>query len=84
MKLLILAQIRRYEMLRKFRLRLWPHLWLSKSGIIQTLSFGVNSSPNEKALVSNIRMTRVKQETQKIFKSKGFVLLPKGMDTTLI
>lgn len=33
----------------------------SKSGIVQALGFSVNSSPDEKALVSNLRITRVKK-----------------------
>lgn len=42
------------------------------------------ASPDEKAFIGALRMTRVKQETRKRFKSKCFVLLPKGMDTVLI
>lgn len=53
-------------------------------GLFKVLGFGVNSSPDEKAFIGALRMTRVKQETRKRFKSKCFVLLPKGMDTVLI
>lgn len=52
--------------------------------MVQALGSGVNSSPEEKALISNFRMTGVKQEMRERFKSKCFVLLPKGMDISLI
>lgn len=40
--LFMMAQIRRYEMLRKFWLRFWHHLLISKFWNVQALGFGVN------------------------------------------